>query len=238
LIIKQNTFFSKQDKTIFYAQNEFLASRINQKQKKTGKIADHRYWLTQRGRRMTAKGHVLLAVPAALTPVLLEMDFSPQLTAIWLAAVGLGAVFPDIDEPNSYIGRRLTMISVPISMAVEHRGLTHIFATSLIFVAAAVVLYFLFSTFWGIVALGFGIGWLMHTAGDLLTIGGIRGYFRPLSNKTIWLTPKFLRFRTGGAVETVLIAALFALDCYLGYLAFGEVDFASKLRSPEGWIGV
>ena len=37
----------------------------------------------------------------------------------------IGCIFPDIDHKNSFIGKRLRFISVPISFVFGHRGITH-----------------------------------------------------------------------------------------------------------------
>lgn len=39
----------------------------------------------------------------------------------------LGSLLPDIDHPQSYLGRRLTPLSVPIFKLFGHRGITHSF---------------------------------------------------------------------------------------------------------------
>ena len=71
---------------------------------------------------MTARGHILLAI----TPVIV---FNPEMyntDPYILGAIALGAVLPDIDEPNSYIGRRLYFVSDLIRLiGIKHRTVTH-----------------------------------------------------------------------------------------------------------------
>lgn len=100
-----------------------------------------------------------------------------------------GALLPDIDHPKSWVGRRLRIISVPLSAMVGHRGLTH----SLLAVAAGIVVLY-----------GYGlrgeaaplvVGYLSHLAADALTPGGV-----PL----LWPYRKHFKlglFRTGSATE-------------------------------------
>lgn len=52
---------------------------------------------------MTARGHLGLALLPAI-PLSTLLPHNEQF--IFLYAVGFGALLPDIDEPNSYIGRR------------------------------------------------------------------------------------------------------------------------------------
>lgn len=38
---------------------------------------------------------------------------------------GMGSLIPDIDEPNSYLGKRVKLLSVPVNRGFGHRTLTH-----------------------------------------------------------------------------------------------------------------
>lgn len=116
-----------------------------------------------------------------------------------LAAAAFGALLPDIDHPQSWAGRKMRAISIPLSAVVGHRGITH----SLLAVAIAVA---------GLLVWGLGtmtapimIGYLSHLVADGLTPSGV-----PL----LW--PNRRRFtvnlcRTGGIVELALVAAIAAV---------------------------
>lgn len=163
---------------------------------------------------MTAKGHVLLATPLAIIGVdYLALDQIDS--ALFILSVAVGALFPDIDEPGSNIGRRFWFLSWPVKAlsifipAFKHRGVTHFFLIPVILMLISVG----FHNIW---LAGFALGWLLHTAGDLVTIGGINGYFYPLwSNQKIVLLPDGFRFYTGSFTEKLIIAFLMLLNGYL-----------------------
>lgn len=106
-----------------------------------------------------------------------------------LALAVLGSLLPDIDHPDSWLGRKLRFISVPLAMVVGHRGITH----SLLAVLGCLVALGFFGFGW--MAAPITIGYLSHLAADSLTPSGV-----PL----LW--PSKQRFtvnlmRTGSAVE-------------------------------------
>lgn len=56
----------------------------------------------------------------------------------------------------------------------------------------------------------------MHDIGDLLTKGGIKGFFYPfLKDKTIRLLPKEFAFYTNSITEHIIVFILFLVDVYL-----------------------
>lgn len=162
---------------------------------------------------MTAKGHVLLAVPVAIT-LNEHFGLNGYFGTFFIGLVVVGSLFPDIDEPESYIGRRLWFMSWLIKSlslffpAFRHRGITHIFLVPMILIAVG-------SIFGNIWVAAFGLGWLLHTIGDLLTVGGIHGYFYPISKEKVVLLPEWLRFKTNSFVEHVIIVFLLMLNSYL-----------------------
>lgn len=157
---------------------------------------------------MTARGHVLLALPFASLGAhvfgLQKVDYF-----IFVSIVAIASLLPDVDEVNSYAGRRLWWMSWLIKLlgtffpSFRHRGITHLF---IIPIALAAIAYY-FKSVW---IAAFAIGWLAHTIGDLMTVGGIVGYFSPFAtNKKVNILPKELRFYTGSATEHTLIVILF-----------------------------
>lgn len=121
-------------------------------------------------------------------------------------AVG-GALLPDIDHPQSWVGRRAWMISHPLAALIGHRGFTH---SILAVVACGLMLR------WQ----GLGraavdpwvVGYLSHLAADLLTSSGLR---------LAW--PLRRRFaiplcKTGSSGELVIVASLVA---WIGATALG-----------------
>lgn len=103
-----------------------------------------------------------------------------------------GAILPDIDHTESTIGKRLRFISVPLSMCLGHRGITH----SLL---ACLLCYIALEKFDFPQLTWIALGYCLHLVGDYLTPSGI-----PL------LYPYRKRYRfivtgeTGGISETIL----------------------------------
>jgi len=151
---------------------------------------------------MTVKGHILLA----LAPVaIIKPDFFNN--PLFIFFITLGAVFPDLDEPQSYIGRKLYFISYPLRwIGLKHRTITH----SFIFPAAAVSVAMFF---YNIPLLLFLYGYFIHLVGDMLTVTGIPALY-PVSKKYYNLFPDKLRFRTGSPTEYILISLLFLIIVY------------------------
>jgi len=116
----------------------------------------------------------------------------------WYAA---GALFPDIDEPRSYMGRRLWFLSWPIRFFTAHRETTHSFLFVLPFAA---LLYALLVPF-GMsapMAVAFAAGNVAHVLGDMATKGGCPVFY-PVSERRYHLLPPLLRFRTGSLAENL-----------------------------------
>jgi inner membrane protein len=177
---------------------------------------------------MTYKGHILLAssmlLGSAVLINFLHMKIPFYNTPFSLNNIDtviintffffLGSLLPDIDEPNSYIGRKLPFISTFFGHIFTHRGFTHTLLFSLIPIAL-----FNFTGLSLFVFLSMGI--LSHCVGDMLTKGGIIGFFYPFfKNKRIGI-PKVLAFYTGGLVESIFNTFLLFLNLYLiWYLYF------------------
>lgn len=80
---------------------------------------------------MLAKGHVAVGITAYTTSVGLLSIVNPLSSigllsfGLGLGATALGSVLPDIDTPDSVIGRKCTSISRWLSSRFEHRTVTH-----------------------------------------------------------------------------------------------------------------
>jgi len=160
---------------------------------------------------MTAKGHVALAI----TPALIIADgLKSELYVLFLGFVFIGALLPDIDEPNSFIGKRLNFLSIPLKiLGIEHRTFTHylIFPFMLLLIAS-----FVSNPYIQISVLGLSFGVLMHDIGDMLTKGGIKGFLYPFyKNKTFRVLPKEMTFYTNSIIEHIVIFILVLIDIFI-----------------------
>ena len=172
---------------------------------------------------MTAPGHILLAT--AITGAVMYSLHLP-VDLYFLIAITIGAVLPDIDEPKSLIGRKLFFLSSILRLAgLKHRTLSHSIIFALIFILPA----FLVPSPWKDMLFGLGVGSILHCVGDLFTISGLRYFLFPIQ-KELHLSPKPLRFRTGGAVEQVLIIFLALFNMWI----FKKLNLLEVIQNFHG----
>ena len=172
---------------------------------------------------MTVKGHIVLASTLAYLPVEYMNEYYSFTESILVYLLILfGALLPDIDEPKSYIGNKLTYFAQFLKlMGLKHRTVTHWLITPLLI---ALVGYFLLEDIEQIIILSIAFGILAHDIGDLLTKGGIDGFFYPLfPQRKIVLLPRFLRFKTFSIQEMMIIAALVCVNIYIYSLFLKEL---------------
>lgn len=165
---------------------------------------------------MTARGHILLA-----TATIGAINYALHLNidAYFLGGVILGSILPDLDEPQSLIGRKLGIIAYILRfLGLEHRTLSHSILFSLIFLIPAILFPYPFNS----VLLGIGVGIILHCIGDMLTKSGLKYFLYPYQVE-LHLLPKELRFRTGSITEEILIIILLIANYFL-YKNSGILD--------------
>ncbi len=121
---------------------------------------------------------------------------------LFYGAVGFGALLPDIDEPQSLIGRKTLGISNLIKFFFGHRGFTH----SLLFVALLGIVLVTLSHFRILpltVCAGLILGCLLHLVGDMMTPSGVP-LLMPFSLQNHHILPQILRFKTGGIFDYLI----------------------------------
>jgi inner membrane protein len=167
---------------------------------------------------MTAKGHLVLNIPIAtgslflLENYYLEYNLSRELIVVYIIATIFGSLLPDIDEPESYIGRKIPIFSNFLSIFISHRGITHYLCVPLFFLVIGI---FQSNEFYSTLFIGLSIGILSHDIGDMLTKGGIIGFFFPiLPNTKIVLLPNFLRFYTNSITEYFIIIIIITASIF------------------------
>lgn len=156
---------------------------------------------------MLAKSHAALGALGAIAafPLAQYCGISREFYLTLLAPlVILGSLFPDIDEPKSFIGRKLPLLSRIVSLNFSHRGFTHFAAFPLIFLALGICL----PRDLAACAFSFALGIFLHQIGDMLTVSGIPHYFFPISRARAVLLPQFLRFRTGSVREKAIFTLI------------------------------
>jgi inner membrane protein len=127
-------------------------------------------------------------------------------------AAAMGGLMPDIDHPQSALGRRLPLVSIPLSHLVGHRGVTH----SLIAVVAMLVLLpvaaLIMDNRISFLVAPICIGYLSHIAGDALTPSGV-----PL----LW--PKRKRYTLNLFKTTSVLESVFVGIFTIGVVVMGGV---------------
>jgi inner membrane protein len=146
---------------------------------------------------LTYKTHLLGGVAGAIlitkyTEIVNVQDVKS--IAFFLAGSIIGSLLPDIDHPNSYIGKK----TFGMFSFFKHRGFTHSLLFSLLLF---ILLYFLpINVFFNI---GLLIGILSHISLDMMTSSGLSYVFFPLKLKI-----SLLPIRTSGVFEVVFFFGL------------------------------
>ena len=144
---------------------------------------------------MLFHGHVLLGILAFLFTKNL---FSGGNQLIFFCLVLLGALLPDIDEPNSRINKWSGIIGKIIGKLFKHRGFLH---SILFFIILFLIIKYYFSAYY---AYAIVIGYSAHVVGDGISLMGLNPFY-PFKFKVKG------PMRVGGKVEMVLTILFYFL---------------------------
>lgn len=133
-----------------------------------------------------------------------------------LAGSFIGSVLPDIDHPNSFIGRKLKISSFIINKLFGHRGITHtlIFSIVIPLIIAVIAFYGLDGLAQSMMmyfSIGLFVGILSHLILDAMTKSGVPLLY-PFTDKTFRIGGLI---KTGGKTELLVRFSLFIFVCYL-----------------------
>lgn len=140
-----------------------------------------------------------------------DITTSPILTITYLTCSVIGSLLPDIDHPESKVGRKVKPISKIINKAFGHRGATH---APIVIGSITLILLTLSSVFlWNRVAdaaiLGTFIGAISHVALDTLNKGGTPLLYPIKKGKF-----NILNIGTGGKIESGVYLVLLVSFTY------------------------
>lgn len=125
------------------------------------------------------------------------------------ACAALGSLIPDIDHPQSSIGRLLFFLSVPINDRFGHRGTIHsLFLWSIPLIIGIVSK----ST----VIQWISIGCISHCVLDTMNKSGVR-MFEPFSRQTVVCGGNSIRISTASVQEIFVFMVLTSLVFMMGY---------------------
>lgn len=146
-----------------------------------------------------------------------------------IASASFGSLLPDIDHPNSKMGRRVKPLSKFINKLVGHRGATH---TLLAMMIVSLVLFLLNLSLplslqpLGLTAvLGVTVGYFNHLLLDALTPSGVP-IFAPFYKKSI----RFAKLTTGKydvfVAISMVVATFFLLSTDTPFVLMKLFSFA------------
>lgn len=159
---------------------------------------------------MMGKTHISAGMITAIGMATTPFGQGEPLLAV-LSLVTLGAILPDIDLPESTIGRRLFFISIPINRLAGHRGITH---SLLPYALLLTALYFFTPTIWFYCGVLLCAGVLSHLFLDMLNPRGIPILY-PYKKQF-----RILKIRTGGRMENIFALGLLISFIYIAINVF------------------
>ena len=149
---------------------------------------------------MMARSHLSFAT-ASWWLYCLMMGY--PITGFHTLAAALGGLMPDLDHPQSTLGRRIPVISYPLSHLFGHRGFTH---SLLMVVLLLVVLASMTAspTYEGLrwMVMPLIVGYLSHILGDALTPPGVPLFYPKKKTYSLKL------FTTRSPLETITVGAV------------------------------
>ncbi len=137
-------------------------------------------------------------------PVLMLTD---NVEVMAISGLTLGALLPDIDEPRSFVGKRIPFLPHVINKIFGHRGMTH----SLIAILLMFGIYLLCSNIFTLMLV---LGYFLHVLEDTFSVSGI-AWLLPFSDRKL----AFKLYKTGGISENLIfIIMLVVLTCTIYFV--------------------
>lgn len=140
-----------------------------------------------------------------------------------LLALGLGSVFPDIDEPYSWIGSRTRGLSDLIKGFFGHRGITHSLF-GLVLALFTIGLICSLTPLNPMTGVFFVLGYALHLIEDSFSKSGVK-WLLPLSNKSFQFGNNVIYYTTGSLIENlILLSTVMIIVFQLKYLDFSYIN--------------
>ena len=156
---------------------------------------------------MVYKTHIATSLNLAILPYtlgLLPLFSDPIHILIFYTLALFFSLAPDLDEPNSYLSRRVPIVPYILRLFTTHRAFTHQFMAVILLLITLLLINYLYYDiliFIPVILLSY----FGHILGDSFTLSGIRRFLHPISKKTFYGLPKSMRFRTGSIVEKYIV---------------------------------
>lgn len=177
---------------------------------------------------MTAKSHLTTTLVVGFIPLFIfknDLIHLVDYVAVYLIGLTTGALFPDIDESRSSIGRKVPLISGFINKTVGHRNLTH---NIFLYIPFMIYAYYMGTQTYKleyILILGFCFGAILHILEDCLTNSGVSNAMKPLLSNFVILGKKY-RFKTNERFENyvfypiVSLILIVEIDLFVHFILF------------------
>lgn len=155
--------------------------------------------------------HTINTLAIITTPLLLGYELNSEYV-IFIYVCLVGVLFPDIDEPNSTMGKKLKFFSYPINILFGHRTITHNAIISIL-----TILFGAYNNYNPVIA--FGLGMLIHIMQDSVTYQGVKGAFFPFQkfNYNFVLLPRIFRFAVGSITEYIIFTSSCVYVLFVAY---------------------
>lgn len=144
---------------------------------------------------MLSKTHTLFAVFIGFAAIKYNLV---QPVHGFLVLIVISSLLPDLDHSNSYIGKKLPVLSFAIEKVFGKRGFLHSILGCLLVLA---LLYFALGHFYKTLFFAVALGFISHLVGDSFTKAGVK-----------WLPFKSAKIsgfiKTGGVLEWVIFIIL------------------------------
>lgn len=168
---------------------------------------------------MTYQSHLVwaLAASAALYPLPRPASLEEGLVlAAWIILGALGGLLPDIDHPQSKIGRLVPFLPTILFKTTGHRGATHsIFGVVISGALTYAALYAGLGHAWAwLGAQALMVGYVAHLAGDFITNRGVPLMWPLAGRMGISVT------KTGSSAERGITAVVAVFGMGIGAASF------------------
>ena len=179
---------------------------------------------------MTAKSHLNTTLAIGFIPLFIfknELIGLIDYVAVYMIGLTIGALFPDIDESKSSIGRKIPLISSFINKTVGHRNLTH---NLFLYIPFLIYAYYMGVKTYNleyILLIGFCFGSILHILEDCLTNSGVSNAMKPLLSNFVILGNKY-RFNTNEKFENYVFYPIVSLilivevDLFTHFMLFSQ----------------
>ncbi|WP_056938432.1 metal-dependent hydrolase [Ligilactobacillus hayakitensis] len=156
---------------------------------------------------MQAKTHIITTFSAGI-PTMLLVD---ELSVVNMGALFIGSLLPDIDHPQSYLGRRHKIVSNVTNKAMGHRGITHsLLGMGVVYIFLRLIQINYLAPSIRLAPFWILYGYLMHLIEDGFSQRGVK-WLWPFGKSPLSFGGKIAFYRTGHISEYLILGFMMCL---------------------------